>query len=97
MAVLSLILGIVSIVLSLSGILGISFSGIIWGSSLTLWGAPIIGIIGLILGFLSLKSARDENGKKIAKAGLICSIAGVILSIVMFVVIFSVFSSWDVS
>ncbi len=97
MAIISVVLGIVSIVLGLNGILGILFSGVIYGTTLTLWGAPLTGIIGLVLAILSKRGGNSAGNNKFSKIGLLCSIGGVILCVIMFIVVFSVFSTWEIS
>lgn len=74
MAIVSVVLGIVSIVLGLNGILGILFTGVIYGTTLTLWGAPLTGIIGLVLAILSKRVRNNAKNNKYLKAGLLCSI-----------------------
>lgn len=97
MAIVSVVLGVISIILSLVGIFGMVFSGLIYGGALTMWGAPIIGIIGVIIGIAAKGKSENAENRKLAMAGLLCSVAGVILSVVMLVVIFGVFSTWEVS
>lgn len=70
MGVASLVLGIISIILAL-------FSAGILG-----WVAGILGIIGIILGALGRK---NEKGRGIATAGLVCSIIGTILGLLLYV------------
>lgn len=69
MAIASLVLGIVSIVVSLF------FSS-------TSWLGAVTGIIGIILGAMARK---DPAKKGLATAGLVCSIIGFVLSIIIFV------------
>ena len=72
-AITSLILGIVSIGLSL-----------ICCCSFFAWALSIIcAIIGIIFGYM----AKDSNDKRegMAKAGIICSIVGIVLSILMII------------
>lgn len=93
----SLVLGIISVLLSLNGILGISLMGVIHGMTFTMWGAPITGIAGIIAGIITKNKGGQSDNKKFAVAGLLCSIVGLILSIVMFIVIYKIFGTWEVS
>lgn len=95
MAIVSVVFGIVSIVLGVNGILGILFSGV--GSFITLLGAPLTGIIGLVLAILSKICGNSAGNNKFSKVGLLCSIGGVIVCVIMFKVVFSVYSTWDIS
>ena len=72
MAIAALILGIASLVLAF--IPGINIVGV------------IIGVVGIILGAIAikkLKGAKQPNG--MAKAGLIMSIAGVALGLILWI------------
>ena len=66
MAVASLVLGIVSIV----G--GVFFSGILG------WASSIIAVVGIVLGVLGRKNPEK---KSLATAGMVCSIVGLVLSL----------------
>lgn len=92
MAILSVVLGAVSTVFSLIVTLGMSFAGNPIGGEVTMYGAPIAGVIGLVVALISRK---DNNSY--AKLGLLLSVLGVILSVVMFLVVLNVYSTWDVS
>lgn len=69
MAIASLVLGIISIVLALF------FAGFQWVGA-------IAGIIGIILGAMSRKIPEKKG---MATAGLVLSIIGFVLSIILFV------------
>lgn len=69
MAVASLVLGIIAIVFAVFG------SGFQWVGT-------VCGIIGIILGALARK---DPEKKGMATAGLVCSIIGFVLSIILLV------------
>lgn len=71
MGVASLVLGILSIIIGF-------FTGI-WGAGG--WGA-ILGIIGIILGAVARRNP-EQNG--IGTAGLICSIIGLIFSLLFWI------------
>lgn len=70
MGVASLVLGIISIVVGL-------FSAGLYG-----WLGGILGIIGIVMGALGRK---DPEKKGIATAGLVCSIVGTILCLLLYV------------
>ena len=70
MAVASLVLGIISVVF---GVFLSSFAG---------WIGAIIGIIGIILGALGMKNPEKHG---IATAGLVLSIIGTILSLLIYI------------
>lgn len=72
MGVAALVLGIIAIVIGVfsAGTLG--------------WAGAIMGIIGIILGALGKKNA-PEGKTGIATAGLVCSIIGTILSLLLYV------------
>lgn len=70
MAVASLVLGIVSIVVAV-------FSGFFGG-----WFGAVLGIIGVVLGAIG---TRNEEKRGMATAGLVCSIIGTALSLIMYV------------
>ncbi len=70
MAIASLILGIVSI------LLGLIFSG--WG-----WMGAICGIVGIILAVLGKKGNPEQKG--LCTAGLVLSIIGTALSVVLWI------------
>lgn len=70
MGIASLVLGIISIVI------GIISSGLFG------WLGAIIGIIGIIMGALARKVPEQRS---IATAGLVCSIIGTILSLLLYV------------
>lgn len=72
MAIASLVLGIISIII-----------GLISAGSLG-WLGAIIGIIGIILGALGKKNVPEEK-KGIATAGLVCSIIGTALGLLLYV------------
>lgn len=69
MAVASLVLGIVSIVC------GLFLAGFQWVGA-------IVGVIGIILGAMARKNPEKKG---MATAGLVCSIIGFILCIILFV------------
>lgn len=69
MAVASLVLGIISIVCGLF-LMGYQ------------WIGAILGIIGIILGSLGKK---DPEKKGMATAGLICSIVGLVLCLLLYI------------
>lgn len=69
MGVASLVLGIISIVC------GIVLPGFQWVGA-------IVGLIGIILG---AQGRKNPEKKGIATAGLVCSIIGFILSIILYV------------
>ncbi|MBP5593857.1 hypothetical protein [Pseudobutyrivibrio sp.] len=70
MGVASLVLGIISIVIGL-------FSGGVLG-----WLGAIIAIIGIVLGALGKK---NPESKGIATGGLVCSIIGLILCLLLYI------------
>lgn len=70
MGVASLVLGIVSLVI------GVFFS------TLFGWVGAIVGIIGIILGALGRKKTENTG---IATAGLVCSIIGTVLSLILYI------------
>lgn len=69
-------MGIASLIL---GILSLLFALIFTGFQ---WIGAIVGLIGIILGALGRKNPEKKG---IATAGLVCSIIGFILSILLFV------------
>lgn len=69
MGVASLILGIISI------LIGVFLSGLVG------WLGAIVGILGIILGALGRKNAENRG---VATGGLVCSIIGTILSLLLF-------------
>ncbi len=69
MGIASLVLGIIAILLAV-------ITGAILG-----WLAIILGIVGIILGVIAKKNPED----KFAKPGLICSIVGTVLSVVVYI------------
>lgn len=73
MAVASLVLGIISIV---AGI----FGGLLPGAGTTV--GFITGIVGIILGVLGKKEPEKAG---MAKAGMVCSIIGLVLSVLFLV------------
>lgn len=72
---------IASFILGILSILMVMFPGI------------ILGIIGLILGIIGLKEINrsTQQGRKMAVAGIICSVIGVLLSIIIPVIGYFVF------
>ena len=70
MGIASLILGIVSILIG-------CFSGGLLG-----WVGTIAGIVGIILGALG---RRNEANKGLATGGLVCSIIGTILGLILYI------------
>lgn len=72
MGVASLVLGIIAIII-----------GIFSAGSLG-WAGAIMGIIGIILGALGKKSA-PEGQTGIATGGLVCSIIGTILCLLLYI------------
>ena len=69
MAVASLVLGIISIVC------GLFFMGFQWLGAL-------LGVVGIVLGALGKKNPEKKG---MATAGLVCSIIGLVLSLVFYV------------
>ena len=69
MAIASLVLGIISIVLALFGA-GFQWVGI------------LLGIAGIVLGVLGKKEPEQAG---LAKAGMICSIVGTALSLLIYI------------
>ena len=70
MAVASLVLGIISLAIGL-------FSAGSLG-----WAGAIFAIVGIILGALGRK---DEANKNLATGGLVCSIIGLVLCLLMYI------------
>ena len=70
MAVASLVLGIISILIVLFGF------GSYW------WLAPVLGILGIILG---VQGKKDYERRGLAQAGFICSIIGTVLSLLWYI------------
>jgi Na+/H+ antiporter NhaC len=62
------------------GILAILFGAFVAGFQ---WIGTIVGIIGIILGSMAKKNPNQNQG--MAKAGLVCSIIGTILSLLLFI------------
>lgn len=75
-AIAALILGILSIVTLI-------FTGV----------GIILGVIGLILGILGLKEIDrfKQEGRKMAVAGIVCSVIGILLPIILVVISFFAF------
>jgi len=73
-AIISLILGILSLVLLVMSIIGM-----------------ILGVIGLIYGVLGLSEIKrtKQQGRGMAIAGVICSLIGIALPIVLVILFFS--------
>ena len=70
MAIASLVLGIISLVIALF----ISSVG---------WLGTIIAIVGIILGVVARK--RMDSSYKMATAGMVCSIIGLVLSLILYI------------
>ncbi len=70
MAVASLVLGIISLVIGLF----ISSAG---------WLGTIVAIVGIILGVVARK--RMDDNYKLATAGMVCSIIGLVLSLILYI------------
>ena len=70
MAIAALVLGIISIVVGLF----ISSAG---------WLGTIIAIVGIILGVVARKKMDDNY--KLATAGMVCSIVGLVLSLILYI------------
>ncbi|MCM1065745.1 MAG: hypothetical protein NC420_15025 [Eubacterium sp.] len=72
MGVAALVLGIIAIVIGLfsAGSLG--------------WAGAIMGIIGIALGAVGRKNAPDDK-KGLATAGLVCSIIGTVLCLLLYI------------
>ncbi|SFL33904.1 protein of unknown function [Gracilibacillus orientalis] len=70
-ATASLILGVFSIVLSLIPL-----------------GGLVLGVVGLILGIIGLKEIKrsDQEGRKRAVSGIICSSLGILLPIILSII-----------
>lgn len=70
---------VLAIIALIAGILGIVFA------CCCRWVAPVFGIAAIIL---AVVSPKDENGKRagLAKAGLICGIAGTVISIALIII-----------
>ena len=72
-------------------ILGIVALALMW-----MWCLPfipiIIGVVGLILSILGMKKAKQLNGAGAGKAkvGLICSILGIAVPVVIWIIVLSV-------
>lgn len=69
MGVASLVLGIISLVIG------------VFSSGLLGWLGAILAIIGIVLGALGRK---DPEKKGIATAGLVCSIVGLVLCLILY-------------
>ncbi len=70
MGIASLVLGIIAL------LIGIFSSGLLG------WLGAIVAVIGIVLGALGRK---NPEGKGIATAGLVCSIIGLILSLILYI------------
>lgn len=70
MGVASLVLGIISL------IVGVFMSGILG------WLGAVVGILGIVLGALGRKNPEKKG---ISTAGLVCSIIGTILSLLLYI------------
>lgn len=70
MGVASLVLGIISLVIG------------VFSSGLLGWAGAIMAIIGVILGALGRKKPESRG---IATAGLVCSIIGLVLCVILYV------------
>lgn len=98
MATVSMVLGIVSVIISALGILGSgSTSSILIMTYLLVYGAPISSVAGIITGIIANVRKKDVEQKKKARIGLLCSVLGVILWIVAWVMISKTVSTWDIS
>ncbi|MCF8012040.1 MAG: DUF4190 domain-containing protein [Clostridiales bacterium] len=75
-AIAALILGILSIVTLIFAGLGV-----------------ILGVIGLILGIIGLKEIKhfNQEGRKMAVAGIICSSLGILLPIFLIIISYAAF------
>lgn len=78
MAAASLVLGILSILIALFGF------GSLW------WLAPVLGIIGIVLG---VQGKKDYGKRGLAQAGFVCSIVGTVLSLLWYVACAALFGS----
>jgi len=70
MGVASLVLGIISLVIG------------IFSSGLLGWLGAILAVIGIILGALGKKNPENKG---IATAGLVCSIIGLVLCLILYI------------
>lgn len=97
MAIVSMVLGIASVIISILGILGSgSTSSILLMTYLLVYGVPISSVAGIITGIIANVRKKDIEQKKKARIGLLCSILGVILWIVAWVMISKTVSTWDI-
>ena len=95
MATVSMVLGIASVIISILGILG-STSSILFMTYLLVYGVPISSVAGIITGIITNIKKKDIEQKKKARIGLLCSILGVILWIVAWVMISKTVSTWEI-
>ena len=98
MGTVSMALGIVSVIISALGILGSgSTNSILFMMDLLYFGVPISSVAGIILGIIASVRKMDTKQKKRARIGLLCSILGVVLWVVAWVMIVKTTNAlWDI-
>ena len=73
-----------------------STNSILFMTDLLVYGAPISSIVGIITGIIVNVKKSDIDLKKRVRIGLLCSILGVVLWVVAWVMISKTVSIWDI-
>lgn len=98
MGTISMIIGIISCIVAILGILGTILPELLSITAISIYGVPVLSVLGIIFGIIiRIKNNSDAEQKKRGRTGLLCSVLGVILYIVLMVCIVKMVGNWDVS
>lgn len=96
MGTISMIIGIISCIVAILGILGTILPELLSMTAIGIYGVPVLSVLGIVFGIIAkVKNVDDDQRKQYI--GLLCSVLGVILYIIMMVCVVKLVGSWDIS
>lgn len=96
MGTVAMIIGITADILAFFGCLGTKYLDFLAITAVGLYGVPILVVLGIVLGSINIFKNKDAEQKKRGRTGLLCSILGIVLYIIMFICIVKFAGNWDI-
>ena len=96
MGTISMILGIAAIIFGVLGMIGTGLTSILSMIAVGTYVIPVLFVLGIILGCIATVKNSDSKQKNRGRTGVLCSVLGIILYVLMLICIIKIVGNWEI-